>query len=98
MTLAVVFLRAARLEFDAAALWYEERSRGLGAQFVAEIDRAVQLAGRDPLRYPVVFRDVRSIGARRFPYSLFYRTEARRVVILGVFHASRDPEIWRQRV
>jgi len=44
MTLAVVFLRAARLAFDAAALWYEERTRGLGAQFVAEIDHAVQLA------------------------------------------------------
>jgi hypothetical protein len=30
MTLPVVFRRAARREFDEAALWYEERRAGLG--------------------------------------------------------------------
>ncbi len=34
MTLRVVFRRAARLEFEEGVLWYEERRRGLGAQFV----------------------------------------------------------------
>jgi plasmid stabilization system protein ParE len=51
MTLAVVVRRAARHEFDEAALWYEERRPGLGAQFILEIDRAVHLAAENPQRF-----------------------------------------------
>ena len=50
MILNVVFRRAARAEFDRAALWYEERQPGLGLQFTAEIDRAVDRNSDDPVR------------------------------------------------
>src|SRR2546430_12448067 len=43
MTLRVAFRRAARGDFEDAALWYEERRLGLGAQFRAEVDAAVLL-------------------------------------------------------
>lgn len=43
MTLKVVFLRAARAEFDAAALWYDLQHAGLGLQFVSEINRVIDL-------------------------------------------------------
>ena len=43
MTLRVVFRRAARAEFDAAALWYDDRQAGLGTQFVSEINRVFEL-------------------------------------------------------
>ena len=57
MTLRVVFRRAARVEFDAAALWYEERQIGLGATFTSEIKRAVELASDPPERFPVKLRN-----------------------------------------
>lgn len=97
MTLAVVFRRAARREFDEAALWYEERRRGLGNEFVGEIDRAVCLAAENPERFPVMHRDVCCVRVRRFPYSVFFRAESRRIVVLSVFHARRDPNVWKQR-
>ncbi|MBI4293889.1 MAG: type II toxin-antitoxin system RelE/ParE family toxin [Betaproteobacteria bacterium] len=97
MTLRVVFRHAAREEFDAAALWYEGRQPGLGAQFVAEIDHAVELASNHPERFPVKHGDIRCVHARRFPYSVFFRPEAERIVVLAVFHARRDPTIWKVR-
>ena len=48
MTLTVVFRRAARREFDEAALWYEDRHFGLGAEFTGEINRAVAMAASNP--------------------------------------------------
>lgn len=51
MTLKVVFRRAARAEFDAAALRYDMQRPGLGAQFVSEVDRAVDLAATYPERF-----------------------------------------------
>lgn len=97
MTLAVVFRNAARREFEEAALWYEERRPGLGLEFTGEIDRAVYLAAENPERFPIMHRDIRCVRARRFPYSVFFRIESRRIVVLAVFHARRDPSVWKQR-
>lgn len=97
MTLQVVFRPAARAEFDGATLWYEDRQPGLGIQFLAEIDRAVDLASKYPDRYPIKHSEIRCIRAHRFPYSIFYIVEAERIVVLAVFHARRDPAIWKAR-
>ncbi len=97
MNLAVVFRHAARREFDEAAFWYEERQSGLGLQFVSEINHAVGLASEIPERFPIMHRDVRCVRARRFPYSVFFQIESQRIVVLSVFHARRDPSVWRQR-
>ena len=48
MSLRVVFRRAARHDFDEAALWYDERRAGLGAECMIEIDRAISMASNDP--------------------------------------------------
>lgn len=98
MTLAVVFRRAARHELDDAALWYEARRAGLGVEFVSEINRAVCLLAENPERFPIMHRDVRCVRARCFPYSVFFRADPRRIVVLSVFHARRDPGVWQQRV
>ena len=88
MSLAVVFRRTARREFDEAALWYEERRPGLGLEFVSEINCSVYLLAENPERFPIMHRDVRCVRARRFPYSVFFRAEHRRVI--GIPCASRS--------
>ena len=98
MNLAVSFRRAARAEFIEAAAWYELQRPALGAEFITEIDRCVALAAQHPLRFTVVHNEIRRVVAARFPYSVYYRAEARRIVVLAVFHASRDPITWHQRI
>jgi plasmid stabilization system protein ParE len=66
MTLRVVFRRAAKREFEHAAVWYDEQRSGLGEEFVAEVEQAVANAAAAPQRYPVVFDDIRRTIARRF--------------------------------
>lgn len=97
MSLQVTFRRAARAEFIEAAAWYEAQRPNLGAEFIAEIERCVALAAEHPELYAVVKKDVRRIAARRFPYGIYFRAEARRIVILAVFHSRRDPAIWKGR-
>src|SRR5688572_23343093 len=97
MTLAVFYRHIAWHEFDAAANWYEARKPGLGAEFVAEIDHAVLLAAETPRRFPIMHRDIRCVRVRRFPYSVFFKVEPTRIVVLAVFHARRDPIVLRQR-
>jgi hypothetical protein len=35
-----------------AAVWYEERQRGLGYAFLAVVEGAIRAAGENPYRYP----------------------------------------------
>lgn len=97
MTLRPVFRKAARLEYDAAADWYEAHKVGLGRDFVAEIDLAVRRACESPDRFPLALHDVRRVRVRRFPYHVFFRTRSDRLIVLAVFHVRRDPLVLRER-
>jgi plasmid stabilization system protein ParE len=98
MSLQVVFRRAAKDEFESAAAWYEERRRGLGEEFVAEISDAIERAAEHPERYPLVFGDVRRTVSRRFPFAVYFRRRHDKLVVLAVFHGRRDPKIWQRRL
>lgn len=97
MRLMVKVHRAARAEFIAAALRYEAERPGLGAEFIAEIDRCISLAAEQPKAYAVVHDDIRRVTSRGFPYGVYLRLEAARIVVLAVFHGRRNPSIWQQR-
>lgn len=98
MTALVSFRRAAQAELIEATEWYEARQSKLGVEFIDEIDRCVALAAEHPLLFGIAHNDIRRVVVNRFPYSIYYRPEAGRIVVLAVFHASRDPSIWHQRV
>lgn len=98
MTLRVVFRRAAIIEFEEAAVWYDNQRLGLGDEFMAEIEQAIANAAVAPQRFPVVFGDIRRTVARRFPFSVYFRVRAAAMVVLAVFHGRRNPAIWQRRV
>lgn len=97
MSLRPAFRRAARLEYDEAAGWYESQRGGLGVEFVSEIEHALIQACEMPQRFPRMLADVRCVRVRRFPYSIFFRVRSDQLIVLAVFHARRDPAIWRER-
>lgn len=97
MSLPITFHRAASAEFIEASVWYESKRLGLALEFMAEIDRCVSLASEHPLLYAVVREDIRRVVANRFPYCVYFRNEEHRIVVLAVFHSSRDPAIWLAR-
>lgn len=60
---------------------------------MAEIERFVSLAAESPFQFATVREDIRRVVARRFPYSVYFRAEENRIVVLAVFHSKRDPAI-----
>ena len=97
MSLPIAFHRAASAEFIEASAWYETKRVGLALEFIAEIDRCVSLASKYPLQFAVVREDIRRVVANHFPYSVYFRAEESRIVVLAVFHGSRNPAIWQAR-
>jgi plasmid stabilization system protein ParE len=64
---------------------------------MAEIERCVSLASEHPLQFAIVREDIRRVVANLFPYSVYFRAEQHRIVVLAVFHGSRNPAIWLDR-
>lgn len=77
--------------------WYETRREGLGADFLLCFEESLQRVRRNPEIYPRVHKVVRRGWLRRFPYGVFFLVEENTVVVIGVFHASRDPRCWQSR-
>ncbi|OGT34168.1 MAG: hypothetical protein A2W28_02535 [Gammaproteobacteria bacterium RBG_16_51_14] len=97
MSLPIAFHRAVSAEFIEASAWYESKRLGLALEFMTEIERCVLLASEHPLQFAVVRKDIRRVVANRFPYNVYFRAEKQRIVVLAVFHCSRDPAIWLAR-
>jgi len=77
--------------------WYEDRFSGLGSEFLLCIDAIFNAILRNPRQFPEVHRNVRRALSRRFPYEVFFILDDQRIIVLGVFHAKRNPKIWKER-
>jgi toxin ParE1/3/4 len=87
----IVFGPEARLELEEAFKWYEDKRAGLGKALLLVVDAAIEQVRRSPEIGQVVYRNVRRILTRRFPYGVFYVVEERRIYVVAVFHGSRNP-------
>src|SRR4030067_2919414 len=78
--------------------WYESRWSGLGEEFLTCVEACIERICRDPEIHANVHEDYRCGLVRRFPYGVFYEYSHGTVTIYGVFHTSREPQKWRQRL
>jgi toxin ParE1/3/4 len=92
------YLEEALEEAEAAARWYAERSATAAAAFTEEIDTAEAAIVGLPEAWPLFDHGTRRYLLRRFPFSVVYRIEARRILIVAVAHARRRPGYWRSRL
>ena len=86
------------LDIAEAYIWYERRRIGLGEEFLSSVDACIEGIRRRPEIYPLVHENYRRSLIRRFPYAVFYEYVESTVTVYSVFHTSRDPEKWRQRL
>lgn len=85
-------------ELTAAAAFYEAAARGLGEDFLQELERLLALLDV----YPEVGREraggIRTLAGRRFPYTQVYQLRAAEPIILAVAHNRRQPQYWAARL
>jgi plasmid stabilization system protein ParE len=92
MNRGVVLRRVAEGEFDDAIAWYEGQREGLGNEFRATIEDHFQQIADHPEWFTKVRGEVRRAVVRRFPFVIHFLVEEERIVVLSVFHTSRDPQ------
>jgi len=91
------FHPAAIDEAAAAAAWYRDRGSSAKEAFLTEIDRAVERIAETPERWPQYLQSTRRFLLHRFPYSIVFRFDSERILVLAGAHARRRPGYWRHR-
>ncbi|HEX7239831.1 MAG TPA: type II toxin-antitoxin system RelE/ParE family toxin [Longimicrobiaceae bacterium] len=90
------FLRPAREELLRAAERYERERTGLGADFLEEVEHAVDTARAHPEAGTPLVRGTRRILVRRFPFSVIFRDEAENSLV-AIAHHRRRAGYWIRR-
>ena len=94
----IIVRREAQLEVQKAFQYYQDKSEGLGFEFMRSLDAALQSVKRNPLAYQKIYKKARRILLRKFPYALFYIAEENRIVVIACFHQKRSEIDWLRRV
>lgn len=91
------FLRPTEEEMYQAALYYEEQTKGLGFEFLNNVQRSIDNLREFPELGPAILGPLRRHLLRRFPFSLIYSIEPDALLIIAVAHHRRRPGYWLDR-
>ena len=90
MSRAITTRLEAAISLAESVAWYNGRAPGLGNDLLDEL-KANYVMIKD---YPQGFREtaagIRQCPLKRFPYVILYHVEALEILVLAVFHTSRD--------
>jgi len=88
---------AAEAEARAAWLRYRAYDLAVARRFETALDRAIDRVADSPNRWPSYLHGTRRLVLRRFPFSIVYRVDTERVLIIAIAHQRRRPGYWARR-
>lgn len=98
MTYSLDVRLSAELDLHEATVWYKTLHCGLESDLVLCVEEAMARAVRQPLSYQHVYKHVRKVEVKRFPYHVYFFVDGKRVVVFAVAHEKRHPRSWKKRV
>lgn len=100
MSYKIKLLPIVHTDLRKAKKWYHEKSETLAQEFKTEVNKEIDYIGEYPEHYQRKYKELRQSLVTRFPYAIFYlvEEEQKRIVVFGVLHTSRNPEIVRRRI
>lgn len=88
----------AKSEIIDSGEWYDKQARGLGLEFLHDIQRAEQKLVENPLLYPFYEGETRRVLLDRFPFSVIYLFSEKTIQVIAIAHQRRKPQYWTKRL
>ncbi len=88
----------ARLELNEATDHYEKRQRGLGWDFLEEVQLTIRRILDFPNAWQPLSANTRRCLTNRFPFGLIYQVKADEIRIIAIAHQKRRPGYWQGRL
>lgn len=98
MKRAVIIRPEAENDLKEAFLWYEDKRKGLGCDFLLQVDAGMMAIERNPSVHPAKYKGTRGHFVKRFPYKIIYIFEERKIIVLAIFHEKRSQNLTKRRI
>ena len=93
-----VFHPEATAEMIGHAQYYENKSQGLGYDFLTAVEEATQRIEQFPKAAPLDRANIRKRLVSGFPFTILYEVQPDRIYIAAVMHQHRRPGYWLGRI
>jgi len=91
-------LSPAQKDLASALEYYDDQSKGLGADFLDELEAAIGRVLAHPNAWRKISENHRCCRMRRFPFGVIYSIESNVVLISAIMDLHRNPEEWNKRL
>lgn len=98
MSYKITYREEAEQDIDEAAKWYEKQSKGLGFDFLAEVEKKGLLVESNPFLFVKIYKSLHRAVVERFPFNIFYLIEGKSIIVVAVIHGTRHPKKWQKRI
>jgi plasmid stabilization system protein ParE len=98
MKYSVIIRPEAEDDLKETFLWYEVKRKGLGYDFLLQVDAGIRFIERSPEIHPAAYKGTRIHLTKRFPYKIIYLIEQQKVIVLAVLHGKRSPQVIEKRI
>jgi hypothetical protein len=78
--------------------WYEIQQENLGNEFLEETEQILIQITKNPFQFPKSQKTIRKAVMKRFPFSIFFTMHKNLVIVFAIFHNSRNPIVWKNRL
>ncbi len=81
-------------------LFYEARKKGVGKDFVESVKCEFKKIEKNPLLFEIKYQNTRIALIDTFPIGIHFEIKENTnvIVVKGVYHTSRNPKIWNDRL
>lgn len=88
----------AEIDFDKSYEFYFEDSPKVADTYFRIINLGFENIKQNPNSFSIVHKDVRKYVVKKFPFVIYYRIIDLKIQVIAIFHTSRNPEIWNERI
>lgn len=88
----------AEVDFDKSYEFYFEDSPKVADTFFKQMNIGFENIKQNPKSFPIAHKSVRKYVVKKFPFVIYYRIVDTIIQIVAIFHTSRNPEIWNERI
>lgn len=93
----LIFHPEVSTEIKAAYQWYEKQAKGLGEDFLTELEQSFECIAQHPNMWPPFGESTRRFLLTKFPFSIIYSESEKNILVLAVMHNRKRPGYWGKR-
>ena len=88
----------AEVDFEKSYEFYFEDSSKVADTFFKRINLGFENIKQNPYSFPIAHKNVRKYVVKKFPFVIYYQILDKVIQVIALFHTSRNPEIWNERI